>query len=309
MTPMQLPIRRIMALFAMMCVTLPAFAQKKPPVNKKKEPPKAVYAGKPLVKADSVPPPPYRDDVFTTGEIERMKTFLINNASKPAQPKTKRWSPAYSLVCINTVRAGVEYLLYHDSAIPDSLFSRNAAFNAFGRANRIDVLMQQLQDSGLVSKSRVLGLSGLNRRKIVPIDSMKSYLDPYELDGSLWFTLRGMIGNVSGWSVFTISLCTGTHAAILTVDHREPDKMLVYWSDQTHNHPVISGGKATTQYGWELMNEKGSVKTTPRGLDAYTLHAMKTFWCDCTYDKKDKNAKVGACFPEVVIWRIGRGQL
>ncbi|WP_295128948.1 hypothetical protein [uncultured Chitinophaga sp.] len=316
-----------------MLMALPAVAQQKKPAGKKKgvkkevkkpaavkkPAPKVTEVKKPLVSKAVYTPPPtpkpdtavvyYRDNIFSTAEIDRMKAFLITNASKPAQPKTKLWSPSYSLVCINTVRAGLEYLLYQQSSIPDSLFSRHEAFNCFTRTNRIDILMQQLKDSGLVCQMQTVGFSGLNRRKIVFIDSLKSYLEPYELDGSLWYTLRGMIGNVRGWSVFTVSLCAGTHAAILSVDHRDPDKMLVYWSDQTHNHPVIAGGKATLQYGWELMNEKGSIKTIPRGLDAYALHAMKTFWCDCSYDKKDKNAKVGACFPELIIWRIGRGQI
>lgn len=316
-------ILQIGSLLLVMLLAQPVTAQQKKPSPKKevKKTPVKKPAAKPaevkkvVVKAPAPAIKPdtaityYRDNIFSTAEIEKMKNFFITNASKAAQPKNKLWSSAYSLACINTVRAGIEYLLYQDSRIPDSLFSRHPAFNAFARTNRIDELMEQLKDSGLVSKAQVLGFTGLNRRKIIPIDTLKSYLEPYELDGSLWYTLRSMIGNQRGWSIFALSLCSGQHAAILSVDHRDPDKMCVYWSDQTHNHPVIAGGVATKQYGWELMNEKGSIKTTPRGLDAYALHAMKTFWCDCSYDKKDKNSKVGACFPELVIWRITRGNI
>src|SRR5688572_19195339 len=87
-----------------------------------------------------------RSTIFDIEDVERMKQFFISNASLQEQPKDSNWRPGFRHKCINTVRAGLDLLLFGESSIPDSLYSRKTVFNGFLN-NDINALAKRLRDS------------------------------------------------------------------------------------------------------------------------------------------------------------------
>ena len=268
------------------------------------------------IKKDSV----HRATMFAADEIERMKEFFINNASLPEQPKDSNWQPGYRHKCINTVRAAMDMLLFGESSIPDSLYSRNHVLNFNFYNNDVNALVRRLKDSNYISSYDSVRF--LSTRKgewalISKRDLVSRGLQPVMGEKSLWNTLLARVGKERGFSVFIISLCDGYHAAVLTLDHRNPSQLKVYWADQTHKHPLrfMNNEKLQEvpgQYGWEVMQASGpdTIKTgNIRGLDAYALYANKKFWCDCGHTPhKPDECCAGNCFPFIQIWRVQKKQ-
>lgn len=256
------------------------------------------------------------NSIFSIDEIERMKQFFLRNTALPEQPKLSRWSKMYRHKCINTVRAGLEILLFGKSSIPDSLYSNNPVFNGNFQSNDVQGLATRLLAGGYLEKPDTLLFNAINLSEKVLISKQNSqsrYLRPIEPNGSLWEMLLARIGKSTGYSVFIISLCDGYHTAILTVDHRAVDFPVVYWSDQTHKHPYryIRAGKVIekgSRFGWEAMLYSGTdtlKRNVLRGLDNYIQFATDKFWCDCRRENQKPNeCCVGNCFPIIQIWRV-----
>jgi hypothetical protein len=245
---------------------------------------------------------------FNIEDVERMKQFFIANASLKEQPKDSN--------CINTVRAGLELLFFGESSIPDSLYSRRPVFNGFLNSNDINALAKRLRDSHYVRSYDTVRFLSVRKGQWVPIskaDPVSRGLAPEAMEKSLWNTLLTRVGKERGFSVFLVSVCDGYHAALLTLDHRNPADLKVYWADQTHKHPwrFYANNKLEEvpgKFGWEVMHASGPytiAKGTPRGLDNYMLYANKSFWCDCGRPaKKPNDCCAGNCFPYIQIWRL-----
>lgn len=258
----------------------------------------------------------YRAEIFSLDDVERMKQFFLKNAALPEQPRNALWNPTYRHKCINTVRAGIEILLFGNSSIPDSLFSRREVFNGDFQTNNAQSFADHLVEKGYLNSPDSFFFVSKNRGEWVTVyknDEQRRYLRPTELKGSLWYSLLGLIGKIQGYSVFIISICDGYHAAVITVDHRNLNNILIYWSDQTHRHPYryLKDGKlkeVPNAYGWEVMNAVGPDtlrKGIPRGLDEYVLYAVNKYWCDCNRENQEPDdCCAGNCFPLVQIWRV-----
>lgn len=252
---------------------------------------------------------------FNIDDVERMKQFFISNASLKEQPKDSNWRPGFRHKCINTVRAALETLFYGESSIPDSLYSRRQVFNGFLN-NDISALAKRLQDNHYVRSYDTVRFLAVRKGQWVPIskaDPVSRGLPPEAMEKSLWNTLLTRVGKERGFSVFLVSVCDGYHAALLTLDHRNPADLKVYWADQTHKHPwrFYTNNKLEEvpgKFGWEVMHASGPytiAKGTPRGLDNYMLYANKSFWCDCGRPwQKPGDCCAGNCFPYIQIWRL-----
>ncbi|HUP12595.1 MAG TPA: hypothetical protein VM187_10295, partial [Niastella sp.] len=173
---------------------------------------------------------PHKDSVkhattFNIEDVERMKQFFIANASLNEQPKDSNWRPGFRHKCINTVRAGLELLFFGESSIPDSLYSRRQVFNGFVNNNDINVLAKRLQDNHYVRSYDTVRFLSVRKGQWVPIskaDPVSRGLAPEAMEKSLWNTLLTRVGKERGFSVFLVSVCDGYHAALLTLDHRNP---------------------------------------------------------------------------------------
>lgn len=253
--------------------------------------------------------------LFTPEDVERIKEFFLANTALPEQPKDSNWRSGYRHKCINTVRAGLDYLLFGESAIPDSLYSRNPVLNGF-HDNDITALAKRLRDSHYVRSYDTVRFLSMRKGEWVPItkaDPVSRGLQPMALEKSFWNTLLARVGKERGFSVFLVSVCDGYHAALLTLDHRNTSELRVYWSDQTHRHPwrFFANNKLEEvpgKYGWEVMQANGPariVKGMARGLDDYMLLANQQFWCDCGRpNQKPEDCCAGNCFPYIQIWRL-----
>ena len=263
----------------------------------------------------------FHTSLFLPEEVEQLQAFFINNASLPEQPKDSNWQPGYRHKCINTVRAALDILLFGSSSIPDSMYSRHPVLNGNFINNDIYALVHRLKDSNYIrsyDSIRFLSMRKGEWETIAKNDPISRGLPPVILEKSLWNTLIGRAGNQRGISVFLISLCDGYHAAMLTLDHRNPAQLKVYWADQTHRHPVrfFVNDKLQEEpnhYGWEVMQATGidTVKTGQvRGLDAYVTYANKKYWCDCGSVKhKPEDCCAGNCYPYVQIWRVQKSRM
>lgn len=260
-------------------------------------------------------------NLFSAEEIDRMKEFFISNASLQEQPKDSNWKPGYRHKCINTVRAALDFLLFGESSIPDSLYSRKAVFNGNFLNNDVNALVRRLKDSSYISSYDSVRFLSTRKGEWVLIskqDAVSRGLQPVMPEKSLWNTLLLRVGKTRGFSVFVVSLCDGYHAAVLTLDHRNPSQLKVYWADQTHKHPLrlFNNEKlqeAPGRYGWEVMQASGpdAIKAgIARGLDAYVLYANKKYWCDCgRHTKKPNDCCAGNCFPYIQIWRVQKSKI
>lgn len=257
-----------------------------------------------------------RSTVFDIEDVERMKQFFISNASLKEQPKDSNWRPGFRHKCINTVRAGLDLLLFGESSIPDSLYSRKAVFNGYYFNNDINALAKRLRDSHYIRSYDTVRFLAVRKGQWVPItkaDPVSRGLAPEAMEKSLWNTLLARVGKEKGFSVFLVSVCDGYHAALLTLDHRNTSDLKVYWADQTHKHPwrFFANNKLEEvpgKFGWEVMHANGPVeiaKGSVRGLDNYMLYANKKFWCDCGRpSQKPDDCCAGNCFPYIQIWRL-----
>jgi hypothetical protein len=258
--------------------------------------------------------------LFSADEVERMKEFFISNTALQEQPKDSNWRPGYRHKCINTVRAALDFLLFGESSIPDSLYSRQPVLNGHYFNNDVNALVHRLKDSGYISgydSIRFLSMRKGAWTLISKSDPVSRGLQPVTMEKGLWNTLLARVGKTRGFSVFIISLCDGYHAAILTLDHRTPSQLKVYWSDQTHRHPLRfyineKLQEEPNKYGWEVMHGTGIDAIKPgvvRGLDAYALYANKKYWCDCGHENgKDDDCCPGNCFPFIQIWRVQKNR-
>lgn len=247
-----------------------------------------------------------------------MKQFFLSNASLKEQPKDSNWRPGFRHKCINTVRAGLDLLLYGESTIPDSLYSRKAVFNGNFHNNDINALAKRLRDSHYIRSYDTVRFLAVRKGEWVPItkaDPVSRGLPPEAMERSLWNTLLARVGKERGFSVFLVSVCDGYHAALLTLDHRNTKDLKVYWADQTHKHPwrFFANSKLEEvpgKFGWEVMHASGPVNLTKgsvRGLDNYMLYANKKFWCDCgRANQKSGDCCAGNCFPYIQVWRLQR---
>lgn len=262
-----------------------------------------------------------RSTLFTQEDVDRIKSFFINNATLLEQPKGTNWQPGYRHKCINTVRAALDILLFGNSSIPDSLYSRNAVLNGNYFNNDINELVRHLKDSNYIrsyDSVRFLSIRKDQWTVISKADPVSRGLQPVMMEKSLWNTLLKRVGKERGFSVFIVSLCDGYHAAVLTLDHRNISRLKVYWADQTHKHPLrfFVNDKLQdipNQYGWEVMQSNGPDTIQNghvRGLDAYALYANKKYWCDCgsRNDKKTDDCCPGNCFPAIQIWRLQKSR-
>jgi hypothetical protein len=261
-----------------------------------------------------------RTSLFVAEDVERIKEFFTHNASLPEQPRGTNWQPGYRHKCINTVRAGLDILLFGNSSIPDSLYSRNTLLNGNFENNDIYDLVRRLKDSNYISSYDSVRFVSMRKGQWTAIsksDPVSRGLPPVMMEKSLWNTLLARVGKERGYSVFLVSLCDGYHAALLTLDHRNTSQLKVYWADQTHKHPLrfFVNNKLTEvpdQYGWEVMQSNGpdTVKIgMVRGLDAYALYANKKYWCDCGRENpKQKDCCAGNCFPFIQIWRLQKSR-
>jgi hypothetical protein len=268
------------------------------------------------VKKDSL----FHATLFSVDEIERMKQFFISNASLQEQPKDSNWRPGYRHKCINTVRAALDFLLFGESSIPDSLYSRKVVLNGHFLNNDVPALVHRLKDSGYISSYDSIRFLSMRKGAwtlISKADPVSRGLPPVIMEKSLWNTLLARVGKERGFSVFIVSLCDGYHAALLTLDHRTPSQLKVYWSDQTHRHPLrfFINDKLQEEpnhYGWEVMEATGIdtiKKGMVRGLDAYALYANKKYWCDCGRDNQPPgHCCAGNCFPFIQIWRVQKNR-
>jgi len=265
-----------------------------------------------IVKKDSL----VRTPVFSIEDVERIKQFFISNASLEEQPKDSNWRPGYRHKCINSVRAGLDFLLFGESSIPDSLYSRKTVLNGNFINNDITALAKRLRDSHFIRSYDTVRFLSMRKDEWVPItkaDPVSRGLQPVALEKSLWNTLLARVGKERGFSVFLVSVCDGYHAALLTLDHRNTSELKAYWADQTHKHPwrYFVNNKledAPGKFGWEVMQANGPekiVKGMARGLDSYMLFANQQYWCDCGRPKqKPDECCAGNCFPYIQIWRL-----
>ena len=252
--------------------------------------------------------------LFSLDDVERIKQFFLANTALPEQPKDSNWRPGFRHKCINTVRAGLDYLIFGESSIPDSLYSRHTVLN--GHDNDITALAKKLQDGHYIRSYDTVRFLSLRKEEWVPItkaDPVSRGLPPMALEKSLWNTLLRRVGKERGFSVFLLSVCDGYHAVLLTLDHRNPAEIKAYWADQTHRHPLryFVNNKleeVPDKYGWEVMQANGPAKRSAglaRGLDEYMLLANQQFWCDCGRpNQKPGDCCSGNCFPFIQIWRI-----
>jgi hypothetical protein len=252
--------------------------------------------------------------LFSPDDVERIKQFFLANTALPEQPKDSNWRPGFRHKCINTVRAGLDYLIFGESSIPDSLYSRHSVLN--GHDNDITALAKKLQEGHFIRSYDTVRFLSLRKDEWVPItkaDPVSRGLPPMALEKSLWNTLLRRVGKERGFSVFLLSVCDGYHAALLTLDHRNPAEIKAYWADQTHRHPLryFVNNKleeVPDKYGWEVMQANGPAKHAAglaRGLDEYMLLANRQFWCDCGRpNQKPGDCCSGNCFPFIQIWRI-----
>jgi hypothetical protein len=259
-----------------------------------------------------------RTALFSIDDVEKIKQFFLANTALPEQPKDSNWRPGFRHKCINTVRAGLDYLLFGESSIPDSLYSRHTVLN--GHDNDITALAKKLRDSHYIRSYDTVRFLSLRKDVWMPItkaDPVSRGLPPMALEKSLWNTLLRRVGKERGLSVFLLSVCDGYHAALLTLDHRNPAEIKAYWADQTHRHPLryFVNNKlqeVPDKYGWEVMQANGPAKHAAglaRGLDEYMLLANQQFWCDCGRpNQKPGDCCSGNCFPFIQIWRIQKVQ-
>ncbi|WP_205513721.1 hypothetical protein [Longitalea arenae] len=266
--------------------------------------------------ASPIKDPNRRTPLFSAEDVERIKQFFIANASLKEQPKDSNWRPGFRHKCINTVRAGLDYLLFGESSIPDSLYSRRAVLNGNFHNNDITALAKRLRDSYYIRSYDTVRFLAIRKGEWVPItkaDPVSRGLQPVAMEKSLWNTLLARVGKERGFSVFLVSVCDGYHAALLTLDHRNTAELRAYWADQTHKHPwrFFVNNKLEEvpgKYGWEVMQANGPVKIVKgmaRGLDNYMLMANQQFWCDCgRVNQKPGDCCAGNCFPYIQIWRL-----
>ncbi|AEW00201.1 hypothetical protein A4D02_28295 [Niastella koreensis] len=285
----------------------------------------AVLSGSMLApkQAATSPAALYKDSVlhtalFSPDDVDRIKQFFLANTALPEQPKDSNWRPGYRHKCINTVRAGLDYLIFGESSIPDSLYSRHSVLN--GHDNDITALAKKLQEGHFIRSYDTVRFLSLRKDEWVPItkaDPVSRGLPPMALEKSLWNTLLRRVGKERGFSVFLLSVCDGYHAALLTLDHRNPADIKAYWADQTHRHPLrfFANNKLEEvpgKYGWEVMQANGPALHSAglaRGLDEYMLLANRQFWCDCGRpNQKPGDCCSGNCFPFIQIWRIQKVQ-
>jgi len=270
-------------------------------------------------QAVTAPAALYKDSVqhtalFSQHDVDRIKEFFLSNTALPEQPKDSNWRPGFRHKCINTVRAGLDFLIFGESSIPDSLYSRHTVLN--GHDNDITALAKKLQDGHYIRSYDTVRFLSLRKEEWVPItkaDPVSRGLPPMALEKSLWNTLLRRVGKERGFSVFLLSVCDGYHAALLTLDHRNPAEIKAYWADQTHRHPLryFVNNKleeVPDKYGWEVMQANGPAKHAAglaRGLDEYMVLANQQFWCDCGRpNQKPGDCCSGNCFPFIQIWRI-----
>lgn len=261
---------------------------------------------------------PLRATLFQEEDIDRMKDFFISNAALEEQREGANWSPGHRHKCINTVRAALDILLFGNSSIPDSLYSRHTVLNGNFLSNDVRELAHRLRDSNFIKSYDSIRFYSVRKGEwalIAKNDPISRGLPPIAMEKSLWNTLLARVGKERGFSVFLVSLCDGYHAAVLTLDHRNPAELKAYWADQTHRHPVRffvnkKLQEMPNQYGWEVMEATGpdTIKTNmARGLDAYMTYANKKYWCDCGHaDKKTGDCCAGNCYPFIQIWRVKR---
>ena len=281
----------------------------------------AVLSGSMLAPkpAATAPAALYKDSIqrtalFSVDDVDRIKQFFLANTALPEQPKDSNWRPGFRHKCINTVRAGLDFLIFGESSIPDSLYSRHSILN--GHDNDITDLAKRLHDGHYIRSYDTVRFLSLRKEEWVPItkaDPVSRGLQPMALEKSLWNTLLRRVGKERGISVFLLSVCDGYHAALLTLDHRNPAAIKAYWADQTHRHPLryFVNNKleeVPDKYGWEVMQANGPAKHSAglaRGLDEYMLLANQQFWCDCGRpNQKPGDCCSGNCFPFIQIWRI-----
>ena len=138
--------------------------------------------------------------IFTPQAIQRMKDFLVQNATG-GSPQS----------CIGTMNEGLRRL-FDDHSIPvgSEVHTTMEALRQAGHAsNRYDI---EFKDA-----------SGNTTRGERP---------PESLSESLLTRMLAMNGAATGWSVFGLSIMDGYHSVLLSLDNSDPAQPKIYWSDQ-----------------------------------------------------------------------------
>jgi hypothetical protein len=251
----------------------------------------------------STPVATVQDEIFNDTEVGRMRSFFIRNASAED-----------SLACINTVRSGIGSLIYDDSNLTDGTCPSALTMTAH---NTMEETMAQLGTHNMASAVATIRFNDSTGTVI----GAGNAREPMQLASSVWTTLVTATGSATGWSVFGVSLCDGFHSAVITVDHRNRDNIIMFWSDQTGNHPVQTSdrisGVSGDQFGWERMAQTGTsvIGSNPRGLGEYMRYAVRSFWglhadeargtTPLTQAQREGRS-LGTCAPLIRLWRISR---
>ncbi len=139
--------------------------------------------------------------VFKPSEIDRMKDFLIDNATNPDSRCN----------CIDTLNRALQALL-DDSNLP--------------AGTSVQATMAGLKNVGLASEPEVIEFRSA-AGKIT-----KGVVRPDKLNNSIYDKLNAMSGSDGDWSVFGMSIMDGYHSVLISFDKRSPGNFKAYWSDQ-----------------------------------------------------------------------------
>jgi len=149
---------------------------------------------------------------FSDARVVAMRDFFIANATS-ANPQS----------CIATLNQGVRNVLGDQGQ---------------GVRGEIQTTMAALQTSGRIGESRVIEFLDPRGRRTTGARR------PTTLSQSIWDTVIDMAGRDVGWSVFGLSLMDGYHSITLTLDNRNLENPLMYWSDQW-----------SSRGGWQLFDK------------------------------------------------------
>lgn len=184
---------------------------------------------------------------FDPRVIDLMKAYLVKNA------KTERDS---CIVCMNK---GIRKLLEDpkQKLTPES----------------VDATMELLRKSGRASEARSIGFADARGRVT------RGGERPHRLLESIGKALLEMVGRDVGWSVFGMSVFSGYHSVLLTVDTNDPSSPRIYWSDQWKS-----------KGGWKEYSEEA--------LDREVTQLIQGWWDEQPEGKKHTLV--------VRLWRLRR---
>lgn len=138
---------------------------------------------------------------FRTEDLERAKTFWVENASAGAD----------TLDCLETLNKAMK-LLYAD---PEMRLS-----------STVDKTMSRMKALGRAEDPIVFGFYDEQGRKTYGVTAPKT------LRESVWDTMVARAQGVFGYTMYGFSPLDGNHSVVLTLDTTDPRSPKVYWSDQ-----------------------------------------------------------------------------